>query len=1182
MSDDSLSFEKVQIQRAPGFDGAGPMLGELSPGINIVYGPNGSGKTTLARAVMTLLWPGDPALDRSRLVGLMRGQGSTWRLDFADGRLQVQRDGQPQSGGPEVPSRAARSRYYLCLKELLSGQGEGFAEFIVRESAGGYDVARAAKNLALEQPTGRPRRVTGAVEEAREKLREVEERQYALRGEEERLSVLEEELEAAKIARRRREVLSLALELDEALAAAEQTEDRLEEFPDQMALLRGDEDQVVRELRADVAELEVRQRQHAAEVARCEEEIAASPLPEGGGADILGGLEEAADRLAEVDRERRAAAADLAGAESEVRAARAALGAEPPESVVTTEQIRRLEGLTRRVDGMQGEARAYQLVRDLLAVDDEEFSRDALRGAADALRRWTNAGGAKEAEDQRSTKLIWAIWGCAAVVCAVAVVLAILVHPAALLLLLVALVLAIVAWRFRAVLAPPHSNGDERSVHRREFERFELPGPVTWSEDAVRRRMEELFDTWIELGIDEEKRARWSSYAGDRGDVIASLEDARRERQEIFGELGIAEDEGGEAALYWAVKHLCEWQQARRSEEKYRARLEAAQGELQSLLEQVNRGLAGLGLEEVQTLEDARAAARRLRDEARRVAELRRELDGERREVDDTASAIEGNSRDIQKIFQRLGVEDHRELEELCRRYNKFQEARERHDEASTLVDDRLRRLRQDPLYEEKLLALDGQELRQEREELEPVADRHDELIREIEGIRARVDDAKQANFVEERQVDFEQARRALERERERDYGRAIGAELAAYVEEETRDRNRPEVFHRARELFAQITHGRYSLELHEGDQGPRFRAIDTTRQVGLALDELSGGTRVQLLVAVRVAFVERQERGAKLPLIFDEALANSDDRRAGALIDAVIEIARQDRQIFYFTAQADEVQKWESRLDAAGVCWGQQRLGALQQQSDGPVYGDEVAPPAWADVVDPDGLNHGAYGRALGIGRGVSPWQPVANVHLWFLVDDPKLLYRLLSGGFVRWGQMKNLADLQGLGAVGLTEDAFLRIQSRAQVVESLREARLIGRGKPVDREVLQESGAVTDNFIDQVADLVERLEGDAKRLLEALENGEVSRFRTDKIEELRDYLAGRGYLDDRPTLQSDQIWPRVMAASAKSLQRGWITTDEIRSVIARVVGGGNGGESRVESDGEGERRAPAEAQEG
>ena len=66
-------------------------------------------------------------------------------------------------------------------------------------------------------------------------------------------------------------------------------------------------------------------------------------------------------------------------------------------------------------------------------------------------------------------------------------------------------------------------------------------------------------------------------------------------------------------------------------------------------------------------------------------------------------------------------------------------------------------------------------------------------------------------------------------------------------------------------------------------DTGSKPLALDNEEQRERTLDELSSGTRLQLLLAVRVAFVEQQERGPMLPLILDETLGNSDEHRARA-----------------------------------------------------------------------------------------------------------------------------------------------------------------------------------------------------------------------------------------------------------------------------------------------------------
>ena len=139
----------------------------------------------------------------------------------------------------------------------------------------------------------------------------------------------------------------------------------------------------------------------------------------------------------------------------------------------------------------------------------------------------------------------------------------------------------------------------------------------------------------------------------------------------------------------------------------------------------------------------------------------------------------------------------------------------------------------------------------------------------------------------------------------------ATGALIINQLKKETRNHNQPPIFKRANEVLNKITNGRYELLLPGESEENDFRAYDTVLRLGQNLSELSTGTRVQLLLSVRLAYVETEESSIKLPLLADELLANSDDERAKAIIESLLEISGEGRQVFYFTAQVDEVSKW-------------------------------------------------------------------------------------------------------------------------------------------------------------------------------------------------------------------------------------------------------------------------------
>jgi hypothetical protein len=236
-----------------------------------------------------------------------------------------------------------------------------------------------------------------------------------------------------------------------------------------------------------------------------------------------------------------------------------------------------------------------------------------------------------------------------------------------------------------------------------------------------------------------------------------------------------------------------------------------------------------------------------------------------------------------------------------------------------------------------------------------------------------------------------------------------VGDVLVDHVQEATMETSRPGVFERAREILATITRGRYRLDFDENETN--FRAFDETKQKGLTLDELSSGTRVQVLLSVRIAFVEQQEQGVRIPLFLDETLANTDDRRAKTIIESTIELARNGRQVFYFTAQGDEVAKWTAALESTnGVDHEIIDLTKFRDVDDSVYIPNlESIESFTPKAPSPDGHDHSSYGDEIKV-DSFNPHRGVKTAHLWYVIDDVESLHQLLELGIEHWGQMNNL----------------------------------------------------------------------------------------------------------------------------------------------------------------------------
>lgn len=356
--------------------------------------------------------------------------------------------------------------------------------------------------------------------------------------------------------------------------------------------------------------------------------------------------------------------------------------------------------------------------------------------------------------------------------------------------------------------------------------------------------------------------------------------------------------------------------------------------------------------------------------------------------------------------------------------------------------------------------------------------------------------------------------------------------------------------------MLEAITNHRYKLDLEE--DGTSFRAYDTVKAKGFAFDALSSATRLQVLLAVRIAFIEQQEKDIKLPLVLDETLANTDDTRARVIILSTIELAQDGRQIFYFTAQGDEVAKWLAELEEQNVDHRVIDLAEVQG------LGEHVTIPDLSELrvqmpTPPDaaGHDHASYGQDLDV-EPFNPHEGAGSAHLWYLVDDVELLHHLLTLGIERWGQLKNLLERGGGDLVTEDQEALEELRRQGLALSAFVRAWRQGRGDPADRQALEASGAVSKRFIDEVTQLSSDVGGDAERIIEGLRDRQVDRFHTAKMNELKEYFEEHGYIDPAEPLEPEQVRIRVM----RRLIGADVPREEAASEAAALLGRLSGGE--------------------
>jgi uncharacterized protein YhaN len=1128
---DPICFEEIQIIHAPGFETGGFSVDDLCSGINVVHGPNAAGKTTLAESLEWLCWP-EIADERASLVGQLSLNGEDWRVEVDNGRTSYQRDGQ-EANGPSLPPADQRDRYRLSLHDLLQrdNNNESFVEIIERESAGGYDLSTAYDELGYSDSPSRANRnvvqkAKGAIQELREARTDVSE----LRQEQNELSRLRGELEAARQAQERSELLEQAIDYAQARNQLEQAESRLDEFPDILDQVDGDEIERVRSLEDDIDEWTEKKDEAGETETDAQERLDEADLPEEGlPTGRIDHLKELRDDLDSAEDRKRDLQGDLADAQRQRETARDDIPLDVDTGdLVDLEPVtwKNVSKFAREAEELQSERETREAVQRLLEDGEHpESDLPTLQRASQSLEEWLAASVSTESNDGSEAFRI-AVFSAVSLA-STGIALGLLVHP---LLFSILLVAAGIFWYGLRARSQSKDGGNSRDSHRKSFEKTGLNPPARWTEDEVRSRLIGLYDAIAAHKL-AERRSEWrDSLATDSDTLEQKEQDLEETRAKLQDQLGAAPD-ASDVELAVISKRVLDWQEAHDEIEGIQESIETVDDQIKTAREELQAKLDPYGYDDVERSGEATEAIRNLENREQQREAAQRDLDQATETIQEATEKIGALADERDEIFADLDLDsdDHDRLEGLCEQVEAYESAAEDVREANIRANTEAEELESYPGFEPDLKKQEIADLREDLREAERIAEDFDDLQSRLADIKAEIRQAKSDDQVENALAERDRALDDLKDQLEDDCAAMVGDVLVDHVQEATMETSRPDVFERAREILTTITRGRYRLDFDEAEA--EFRVFDETKKKGLALDELSSGTRVQVLLAVRIAFVEQQEQGVQIPLLLDETLANTDDRRAKRIIESMIELARNGRQVFYFTAQGDEVAKWTAALESTnGVDHEIVDLATVRDVDDTVHIPDTDSVESHTpQAPSPDSHDHSSYGDELKV-DSFNPHRGVGTAHLWYVVDDVETLHQLLELGIEHWGQMNNLLQWGNGDLSSVESDQVTVAEENSAALNEFVAAWKVGRGEPVDREVLEASGAVSSNFIDEVTALAESVNGDGRKIVEALHNGEVNRFRSGKANELETYLEENGYIEPRDTLDQGQIRARII----------------------------------------------------
>jgi uncharacterized protein YhaN len=213
-------------------------------------------------------------------------------------------------------------------------------------------------------------------------------------------------------------------------------------------------------------------------------------------------------------------------------------------------------------------------------------------------------------------------------------------------------------------------------------------------------------------------------------------------------------------------------------------------------------------------------------------------------------------------------------------------------DTELAIVEDDL--IRFDPAHGRQQI----QSLEREQKEVEATLSKHHE---ELGGLKQQIKLLESSRESQARY--FQKAHVASDIYRAAEEWFALQIEQEAVIEMRRRfeKENISGTLNTASAYLHRISSGRY----HKiwAPLGEDFLCVDDEYGRTFRVEQLSGGTREQLFLAIRFALVrEFNKRGIELPVVMDDLFVNFDEERTEAAVECLIEIASEGLQVLFFT----------------------------------------------------------------------------------------------------------------------------------------------------------------------------------------------------------------------------------------------------------------------------------------
>lgn len=284
-------------------------------------------------------------------------------------------------------------------------------------------------------------------------------------------------------------------------------------------------------------------------------------------------------------------------------------------------------------------------------------------------------------------------------------------------------------------------------------------------------------------------------------------------------------------------------------------------------------------------------------------AQIENQLKAQQRELHATSTNINQLEKEKQEFLKQVKAETDEAFYTGVERQKQFEELNTKKDNAAATIkticgaerlDTTLKALEQFTPSELNT------KLEHTEREYEAVTQEYDELNRELATINTEIRHILEPDEMFSLQNEKESLQERLKSETKEWLATKVALKALNESKQRYEQERQPEVITQTRKYFKAITENAYEdLRISLSD---KHVSIIDDRGRHKTVEELSRGTREQLLLALRLGLIEEYEKNAEpLPVVLDDILVNFDVHRAKNLAKVLTNFAK-DRQVILFT----------------------------------------------------------------------------------------------------------------------------------------------------------------------------------------------------------------------------------------------------------------------------------------